>query len=80
MNEIKIPESVAVQMQDYVETHIQNCYNSLYDTDELPSDWDSFGPYCGCSTCDTREYLLSAFTFLKENGIVDIYVVNDEEK
>lgn len=77
--EIKVPSSLAKQLEDYLEFHMSNCIISLETEDELPEGWSSFGPYCGCFTCESREWLMATFTFLKNHGIVDLYVEDSVE-
>ena len=77
--EIKIPEAVAKDLEDYLEYHMSNCFDSLMvDESELPEDWQPFDAFCGCFTCESREWLMATFTFLKGAGIADIYVVDDK--
>ena len=76
MLEIKLTEKQAENLQNSVETHVQLCMeeaNGELDIDE--GIWDGpFSPFCGCPTCETREYLMATFTWLKKNGILDLYV------
>jgi hypothetical protein len=73
MIEIKLTQSEAERLEQHVEEHMMYCLEEL-NGEEVPVGWSSFDPYCGCSTCESREYLMSTFNWLKENGIVDIYV------
>ena len=73
--EVSISEYQAKQMEEYLEYHMSNCYDSInLDESELPEGWQSFEPYCGCWTCESREIFMATFTFLRNAGIVDIYV------
>jgi hypothetical protein len=45
----------------------------LYD-DIVPEDWEPYGLYDGCETCETREHLMATFDWLKSNGKIDIFV------
>lgn len=83
MNEVKLSTEQAKRLEDYLERHMANCFESINaDEDELPEDWQPFDAYCGCFTCESREWLMATFAFLKENGLVDVYVedprVDDE--
>ena len=75
--EVKLPTIVAKELEDYLEYHISNCIISMSSEEELPEDWSSFGPFCGCITCESREWLMATFEFLRLKGYADIYV-NDE--
>jgi hypothetical protein len=78
MPEIKIPEDIAKQLEGYLEFHMSNCFESLHaDESELPEDWQPFDAYCGCFTCESREWLMATFAFLKNAGIADVYVSNE---
>jgi hypothetical protein len=77
MQEFKISEEDAKDLQWYVDAHISSCFESVDDPDyEFQSGLEPFGVFCGCLTCQTREYLMAIFTFLRNRGIVDIYVGN----
>jgi hypothetical protein len=39
--------------------------------------FETYGPYCGCETCNTREQLMATFAYLRNLEIVDI-IVDDE--
>ena len=75
MNEVKISTDLAKQLESYLEFHMSNCFDSInLDESELPEDWQPFDAYCGCFTCESREWLTATFTFLRNAGIIDIYV------
>ena len=74
MFEIKLTEEQAKEMEQFVENHMSGCYMSLYDEEDVPEDFETYGAYCGCQTCDTREYLMSAFDWLRSRQILDLHV------
>lgn len=78
--EVKLSTVQARSLEEYLEWHMSNCIESLHaEEDELPKDWEPFGPYCGCFTCESREWLMATFTFLKKNGLADVYVEDNFE-
>ena len=79
MQEVIIPEHLAKELEAYLEFHMSNCFDSLsLDDSELPEDWQPFDAFCGCFTCESREWLMATFTFLRNAGIVSLYVGKDE--
>lgn len=78
MPEITITQSQAEKLQEFVESHMEFCFESLGGM-ETPEDWNSYSAYCGCQTCDTREYLMATFDWLKANNIVDLYISDNVE-
>lgn len=77
--EVKLPTVVAKELEDYLEYHMSNCIISLESPEETPEDWYSFGPFCGCFTCESREWLMATFAFLRNKGYADIYVHDEPE-
>lgn len=41
---------------------------------EIPESWSTYGPYCGCTTCDSREYIMAMLDWLRRNKILDLYI------
>lgn len=78
MIEVKVTEQQAKNMEEYVQDHIYHCHEELMGED-VPEDWSSFGPYCGCNTCESREYLMATFAWLKDKNILDLYVIDGEK-
>ena len=79
MQEVIIPEHLAKELEAYLEFHMSNCFDSLnLEDSELPEDWQPFDAFCGCFTCESREWLMATFTFLRNAGIVSLYVGKDE--
>jgi hypothetical protein len=74
MKEIGLTTKQAGDLEAFLEYHYYNLSNYLNDDQNVISDWEPFGPYDGCITCEIRENLMAVFTWLKENDIVDIYV------
>ena len=75
MIEIKLTTEQAKQLENMVENHMYLCSCEANGLDEeIPAGWQPFGPYCGCTTCETREYLMCLTQFLREQGLADIYV------
>lgn len=78
--EIVIPENLAKELEAYLEFHMSNCFESIHASeDELPEGWQPFDAYCGCFTCESREWLMATFAFLKNAGIADVYVGKSNE-
>jgi hypothetical protein len=77
--EVKLSTAVAKELEDYLEYHMSNCIISLTSEEELPDDWYSFGIFCGCFTCESREWLMATFSFLRKKGYVDIFVEDEPE-
>ena len=80
MIEIKLTGKQAVSLEDTIESHMYflSCeLNGL--EEEIPEGWEPFAPYCGCQTCDIREYLMCLTKFLREQGLADIYVEDEKE-
>lgn len=80
MPEVIIPEPLAKQLEAHLEFHMSNCFDSLYsDNDDVVEGWDGpFDSFCGCFTCESREWLMATFTFLRNSGIVSLYVGSPE--
>lgn len=80
MIEVKISSEDAKHLENFVEEHMIYCMQELDGTspdehpDEFPENWESYGPFCGCMTCESREYLMATFDWLRRNKIVDVYV------
>ena len=80
MQEVIIPEHLAKELENYLEFHMTMCFESLYsESNETTEDWvGPFDAFCGCFTCESREWLMATFTFLRNAGIVSLYVGKDE--
>jgi hypothetical protein len=74
MIEVTLTEQEAKSLEDTLVYHMEQCFNSLYDTEEVAEDWEPWQPFDGCSNCETREYLMTTFNWLKENKDLAIYV------
>jgi hypothetical protein len=79
MIEVQLTTEQAEGLQKFVSNHMENCLESLDHEDcsfVTPEGeiFESYGPYCGCETCNTREQLMATFTYLRKSGIVDIFV------
>jgi len=76
MIEINLTENQAEQLQASVDEHMMLCYEAMdHDEEELPEYLNQYSLYCGCHVCETREYLMATFNWLRNNKIVDIAVV-----
>jgi hypothetical protein len=73
MIEIKLTNNQAKSLEDYVEVHMEMCHNEAMGED-MPDDWEPYAPYCGCTTCESREYLMATFDWFKIQGILDVHV------
>lgn len=73
MIEIKLTTKQAKEIEQHVEEHMYFCHVEAMG-DEVPDDWEPFAPFCGCDTCESREYIMSFTNKLRSLGIVDIYV------
>lgn len=81
MIELRLTTFQAKQLEQYIEEHMYFCASSLNGIDEnIPEDWQPFDAYCGCSTCESREYLMATFTWLRLNGHVDVFVDDFNEE
>lgn len=79
MNQYPITTEQAENLENTLMTHISLCHEQamgdLADDDPIYEVWDGpSSPFCGCQTCETREYLVMTFTWLRKNGILDLYV------
>jgi hypothetical protein len=74
MTEVILTEEEAKSLEDALIYHMEQCYNSIYDMDEVAEGWEPWQPFDGCSNCETREYLMTTFHWLKENKDIAIYV------
>ena len=75
MKKIKITQKQAEDLQNYVQEHMERCYEVIdFEGDELPEYLSDVDMFCGCHICDMREHLLATFNFLRENKIVDVFV------
>lgn len=73
MFEVKLTTEQAKSLENSIYFHMEMCQNEAMGED-VPEDWEPYAPYCGCQTCETREYLLSIFEWFKQNGIIDVYI------
>jgi hypothetical protein len=74
MKKIELTTEQAQQLESFVEDHMSGCYMMLHDEEDVREEFESYGPYCGCQTCDTREQLMATFDWLRSQNIVDVYV------
>lgn len=73
--EFTITPEQADELTRFVDHHMERCWEvAYYEGEELPEELEDVAMFCGCDVCHTREYLLSTFTWLRENGILDLYV------
>ena len=73
MIEVKLTTDEAKRLETFIEDHRSMCMSYLYD-DIVPDGWEPYDLYDGCETCETREYLMATFDWLKSNGKIDIFV------
>lgn len=84
MININLTTEQAEGLERHVSTHMMLCLETIDSEDcsfitpegEL---FQTYGPYCGCDTCNTREQLMATFHFLRTEKIVDI-VISDEKE
>lgn len=80
MIEVKLSTEDAQHLENFVEEHMVYCMQELDGMSpeehptEFPDKWSTYGPFCGCMTCESREYLMATFDWLRRNKIVDVYV------
>lgn len=74
MKKVELKELEAKQLENFVEDHMSGCYMSLHDEEDVREDFEPYGVYCGCQTCDTREHLMATFDWLRTQKLIDIYV------
>lgn len=83
MIEIKLNIEDAKHLENFVEEHMTYCMQELdgmapeEHPEEFPDNWSAYGPFCGCMTCESREYLMATFDWLRRNDIVDLYVEHE---
>ncbi len=76
MIKVDLTEKEAEELQSAVDEHMMLCYQAMdYDGEELPDYLNQYSLYCGCHICETREYLMATFNWLRSKNIVDIAVV-----
>lgn len=83
MIEVQLTSEQAEGLQKFVSNHMENCMESLDQEDcsfVTPEGeiFETYAPYCGCETCNTREQLMATFDYLRKSGIVDIFVGDEE--
>jgi hypothetical protein len=78
--EVTVTSEQAKALEEYLEFHMSNCLNSIYDENDVYPGWEPFGPFCGCFTCESREWLMATFKFLRDHNIVSVYVDDTEEE
>lgn len=87
MIKIALEEAEAEELQKFVQEHIDKCYEqmdydsccndmSCYSEEQIEEleNFEPYGPFCGCDTCQTREYIMATTEFLRFIGKADIYV------
>jgi hypothetical protein len=79
MIEIKLTTEQAEGLQKHVANHMELCLETIDSEDcvyitEGGEIFETYGPYCGCETCNTREQLMATFAYLRDEKIVDIFV------
>lgn len=73
VQQIALSFEQAHELEKFVEDHINACSMYLYDEEDV-KDWQPYDVYCGCDTCNSREYLMATFDWLRSNNIIDIFV------
>lgn len=76
----KITTEQAKSLEDFVESHMYLCQADLNGIEDLPDDWEPYGPYDGCTTCETREYLMATLDWLKNNDILDLVIEDPDDE
>jgi hypothetical protein len=74
MQKINLTTDQAIGLESFLQRHIYNLHNYLYDEEDIPEGWSPYGIYDGCDVCEVRENLMATFDFLKLYNIVDIAV------
>ena len=79
MKQIALTTEQAEGLQKFVSQHLYNCIEAIDSEDcsfvtESGEVFETYAPYCGCETCNTREQLMATFDYLRKSGIVDIFV------
>lgn len=79
MIEVVLTEQEAKALEDALIYHMEQCFNTLYDTEEVAEDWEPYQPFDGCSNCETREMLMKTFEWLRNNKDLAVYVGEGDE-
>lgn len=79
MIKIKLTSEQAEGLQKHVSNHMELCFETIDSEDcsfvtEEGEIFETYGPYCGCDVCNTREQLMATFAYLRNQEIVDIFV------
>jgi hypothetical protein len=82
MLEIKLTTEQAEGLQKHVTNHMELCMETIDSEDcsfvtEEGEIFETYGPYCGCETCNTREQLMATFAYLRKLEIADIFVSDE---
>lgn len=80
MYNVRLTTAQAEGLEAAVEEHMVYCSYEINGLeDEIPESWEPFGPFCGCQTCESREFLMATFDYLRKQGIVDVYIRDIDE-
>ena len=71
---IAITQTQERELNDYVESHIENCLEWQYQLEMgiEPVQFEPSAPFCSCNTCFQREMLHAAFHYLEIKGILKL--------
>jgi len=74
MTEVELTVEEAKDLEDTLIYHMEQCFNILYDEEAVDEDFEPWQPFDGCSNCESREWLMTTFQWLKDNKGIAIYV------
>jgi hypothetical protein len=82
MQQVKLTTEQAEGLQHFITVHMDNCLETLdlEDCSFVTEDgqiFETYAPYCGCQTCNTREQLMATFDYLRKLNIADIFVSDE---
>jgi hypothetical protein len=79
MIEVVLTENEAKDLEDTLIYHLEQCYNTIYDMDEVAEGFEPYNPFDGCSNCEVREMLMKTCEWLRNNKDLSIYVGENNE-
>ena len=71
---IKLTPNQERELNEYVETHVDNCieWANQIENDEEPTEFEPFESFCSCRTCIQRETLYATFKYLENTNLLKL--------